>query len=274
MAPQKSSNPFCIRHKVFLSYYHREDQFYRDEFEYRFGHLFVSKSVGVGEIDSDLSDHYIKRLIREEYITDSSVLIVLVGPNTKGRKHVDWEISAALSKKAGGYSGLLGILLPTFTTTKDPRTGKTTYRLDDLPPRLADNVRSGFADVCLWPREHTRDLFVQRVVELAFQKRKSDCNRISNSRPQFPEDWTPNPFRDLFGLQRTRRPALPPMPFGALTPLLLSRQGTPSVPPSALQAASRVAILQPPWSLPTGKKQPQTTAWGLFSTMGRGKKPR
>src|SRR2546426_3884279 len=41
-------------------------------------------------------------------------ILVLVGPKTKCRKHVDWEISAGLNKKVGGYSGLLGVLLPGF----------------------------------------------------------------------------------------------------------------------------------------------------------------
>lgn len=35
-------------------------------------------------------------------IEDSSVLVVLAGPYTWGRKHADWEISAALNKKVGG----------------------------------------------------------------------------------------------------------------------------------------------------------------------------
>jgi hypothetical protein len=47
------------KHKVFVSYYHAEDQYYRDEFDKRFNHLFISKSVEPGDIDSDSSDEYI-----------------------------------------------------------------------------------------------------------------------------------------------------------------------------------------------------------------------
>lgn len=107
---KKNSN---ARHKLFISYYHKNDEKYRDLFETLFGSMFINKSVKIGDIDTDISDDYIKRLIQENYITDSSVLVVLVGPNTYLRKHVDWEISAALSKKVGGYSGLLGLRLPT-----------------------------------------------------------------------------------------------------------------------------------------------------------------
>ncbi|GIX40489.1 MAG: hypothetical protein KatS3mg129_0222 [Leptospiraceae bacterium] len=94
------------RHKVFINYYHKEDEYYRNRFEELFGHLFINRSVKPGDIDTDVSTEYIKRLIQEDYISDISVLVVLVGSKTYCRKHVDWEISAALMKKVGGYSGL------------------------------------------------------------------------------------------------------------------------------------------------------------------------
>lgn len=102
------------KHKVFISYYHHDDQYFKHVFEGSFGHMFTNKSVEPGDIATDNSDEYIKRLIQEDYISDSSVVLVLVGRNTKSRKHVDWEISAGLNKKVNGYSGLVGILLPTF----------------------------------------------------------------------------------------------------------------------------------------------------------------
>ena len=52
------------KHKVFVSYYHKDDQYYRNEFERRFSHLFISKSVEPGDIDSDLSDESITTLIK------------------------------------------------------------------------------------------------------------------------------------------------------------------------------------------------------------------
>ena len=75
------------KHKVFISYYHKGNQKYRDEFERLFGHLFINKSVEEGDIDSDNSDDYIKHLIQEDYISDASVVVVLCGQNTWKRKH-------------------------------------------------------------------------------------------------------------------------------------------------------------------------------------------
>jgi len=168
------------RHKVFISYYHKDDQYHRDSFETLFGHLFTDKSVKPGDIDSDDSDEYIKRLIQENYIEDTSVLVVLVGPKTYCRKHVDWEISAALNKKVGGYSGLLGILLPEFQLTPDGE-----YNYDDIPLRLADNVKAGYAKVYLWNWVCADESSIKTAVEEAFQARIDKADKIDNSREQF-----------------------------------------------------------------------------------------
>lgn len=167
------------RHKVFISYYHKDDQYYRDEFERLFGNLFINKSVNDGDIDSDLSDEYIKRLIQEGYIVDSSVVLVLVGQKTKCRKHVDWEISAGLNKKIGGYSGLIGVLLPNFPLTVDGKYYKT-----DLPERLADNVNSEFAEIYTWDWVCSSEARIKNAIETAFNNRVDKADKIDNSRIQ------------------------------------------------------------------------------------------
>lgn len=134
-----------VKHKVFISYYHHDDQYYKDYIVTHFGNQFINKSVNIGEYNSENSDEYIKRLIREDKITDSSVVVVLVGPNTKNRKHVDWEIYAGLRDSVNSCSGLVGILLPTF-----PLVDNYICNLSDLPARLADNVQSGFATLYTW----------------------------------------------------------------------------------------------------------------------------
>lgn len=100
-----------IKHKVFISYHHEKDENYKIEFEKRFGNIFINKSVQDGEYDDDLCDEYIKRLIRQDKISDCSVVVVLIGAETYKRKHVDWEIYAGISGKAGGRSfGYKGIM--------------------------------------------------------------------------------------------------------------------------------------------------------------------
>ncbi len=169
----------AVRHKVFVSYYHKADQAYRDAFERAFGHLFISKSVQPGDISTDVSTEYIKRLIQEGYISDASVVIVLVGAKTRCRKHVDWEISAGLNKKIGGYSGLLGILLPSF-----PLQPGNQFKYDDLPARLADNAKSSYAAIWTWEGITVSEQNVKSAVQDAFDARISRAEKIDNSRLQ------------------------------------------------------------------------------------------
>jgi hypothetical protein len=167
------------RHKVFVSYYHDDDQHYRDQFEDWFKNIFIFKSVQPGDIETDLSTEYVKRLIQEDYVSDSSVLIVLVGPGTRLRKHVDWEISAALNSKVHGYSGLMGILLPTF-----PLTPEGKYYPKNLPARLADNVATKYASVYRWDWVCAQDKRIVDAVGTAFSKRIHHTALINNSRVQ------------------------------------------------------------------------------------------
>ena len=167
------------KHKVFISYYHKGNQKYRDEFERLFGHLFINKSVEEGDIDSDNSDEYIKHLIQEDYISDASVVVVLCGQNTWKRKHVDWEISAGLNKKVGGYSGLLGIHLPTHPDYKNDK-----YNSGNIPARLADNLKTKFAKIIDWTENEET---MKKKIQEAFDDRAND-ELIDNSREQMDDN--------------------------------------------------------------------------------------
>ncbi len=164
-----------IRHKVFVSYYHHDDQAYRNAFENAFRNTFIVKSVQQGDIDVDNSAEYIKRLIQEDFISDASVVIVLVGPKTRCRKHVDWEISAGLNKKVDGYSGLMGILLPTFPLTADNK-----YNRADLPRRLDANVYSGYASLYQWSSITASVNALTSAIDEAFDRRVTETAQIVN----------------------------------------------------------------------------------------------
>jgi hypothetical protein len=165
------------KRKTFLSYYHADDQDYKREFERLFSSLIVPKSVGPGDINTDNSTEYIKQLIQKEYLADTSVLVVLVGPKTKCRKHVDWEISGALNKKVGEvYAGLIGILLPTH-----PDFHKLRPSYSNLPARLADNYASGYSKIHKWT---TNKAVMKTYIEDAFHGRKQRAGLRTNSRIQ------------------------------------------------------------------------------------------
>ncbi len=169
------------KRKTFVSYYHRDNQSDRTKFENLFGDLIVSKSVEDGDINSDNSDEYIKQLIQKEYLADTTVLVVLIGPKTKCRKHVDWEISGALNLKVGdNNAGILGIKLPGHP---DFGTGKHNYDL--LPARLSDNLKTGYAIIRDWTDDRVK---MQSYIEEAFEKRSSMAEKRTNSRIQMDKD--------------------------------------------------------------------------------------
>lgn len=166
-------------HKVFISYYHNDDQAYKNWLVQNYGNLFINKSVEIGDINTDVSTEYIKQLIQsDDFLADASVLIVLCGRNTWGRKHVDWEISGALSSKVGGYAGVMGILLQDF-----PFQPEGKYNYEDIPPRLADNVKTGYASVYSWNWVCGAPNRFSEAIETAFNKR-TQSNLIDNSRIQ------------------------------------------------------------------------------------------
>jgi len=134
------------KHKVFVSYHHENDEKYRNLFGNMFGSIYVSKSVEIGDFESNLKTETIRRKIRDEFLRDSTVTVVLVGKETWKRKHVDWEISSSIRHtQYNPRSGLLGIILPTH-----PDYGKDTYNPHLIPPRLHDNIKSKFAKIYDW----------------------------------------------------------------------------------------------------------------------------
>lgn len=104
-------------HRVFISYHHANDQCYKDvlvRIGKNFG-IFEDCSVNTGDIPDDWSDEKIREEIRDNYLRDSSVTIVLVGTETKFRKHIDWEIYSSMHDgKRNKKSGIIVIQLPTI----------------------------------------------------------------------------------------------------------------------------------------------------------------
>lgn len=159
------------KRKVFISYHHKNDQYYKNELvrlSNEYG-VFIDYSVDTGEIDDSLDDQAIRQKIRDEYLKESSVTILLVGTETKKRKHIDWEIySSMFDGQRNKKSGILVINLPSVNCTyysvghgqveKDKLypevSGWTTLdrtgyeeRYPYLPKRIIDNLVKGTAKI-------------------------------------------------------------------------------------------------------------------------------
>ena len=180
----------AIKHKVFISYHHENDQLDKEKFIDLFSDRFeilVNKSVDDGDINPNNKTETISQIIREKYVSDSTVTIVLIGKETWKRKYVDWEIAMSLrNTKNNNRSGLLGIILPDH-----PNYGKEKYEKYSIPPRLADNLSIKFASIYDWNDDPT---IVSKWIDKAFKTRDEilpDNSRdlFAKNRPSSQSSW-------------------------------------------------------------------------------------
>ena len=175
-----------MRHKVFVSYHHANYQDSRNKFENLFAgkhEIMISKSVQIGDIEPSLATEKIRQKVRDEYLRESTVTVVLIGTQTWQRKHVDWEIASSIrDTKLNPRSGLLGILLPSY-----PLSPENTYDPHTIPPRLHDNINCGFASLHKWSANPDN---VKEWIHEAFLRR----NKIipDNSFPNFERNRSGN----------------------------------------------------------------------------------
>ncbi len=167
------------RHRVFVSFHHDKDQRYKDTFVGMMEGNIVDKSVEDGDIDDEnLKTETIRQKIRDEFIRAARVTVVLIGPCTWQRKHVDWEIGSSLRETdKNPRCGLLGILLPNHANYG---TQKYTPKL--IPPRLADNCGGDdpFARIYDWSNSSAS---VRNWIHRAFVRRSG--TPPNNRYPQF-----------------------------------------------------------------------------------------
>lgn len=174
------------RHKIFISF-HEADIEYKERFIRMMGKRIVDRSVDTGNIDdTGLKTTTVRQKIRDEYIRDATVTIVLIGPRTWQRKHVDWEIGASIRKtRRNPRCGLLGIVLPNHPNYRDANLDPHL-----IPPRLADNWTDddSYALIYHWPNPWT-PAKVQEWIHRAYIRRIGA---------------PPNNSRDPFGRNRSR----------------------------------------------------------------------
>lgn len=184
-------------HKVFISYHHENDQQYKDQLV-EFGHqnsIFVDKSVDTGDISNELGAQRIREKIRDEYLRDSTVTIVLVGMETNRRKHVDWEIYSSMYDGAvNKKSGILVInlhetdtsrivaphgeeeknLYPDVSWTSINTRAEYERRYPYMPARVIDNLLNPKAMISVVPWTRITRRSLEFLIDAAFRDR-SNC---------------------------------------------------------------------------------------------------
>jgi len=192
------------KHKIFISYHHANDQEYKDillDWNRRNNFdIFIDASVDTGDISDNLSDESIRQKIRDEYLRDSTVTILLVGTETKKRKHIDWEIfSSMYDGQINKKSGVLVIQLPctgctTYTAAHGDEEKSALYsdnvnwvsvtsradyesRYPYMPQRIIDNLFKSDAKVSVanWSTITASPEKLKLLIDLTFKDREV-CN--------------------------------------------------------------------------------------------------
>lgn len=181
-------------HKVFVSFHHANDQKYKEGLVSwaEKNKVFIDGSVDMGEIPEDWDDQKIREYIRDEHLKDTTVTILLVGTETKNRKHIDWELySSMYDGTVNKKSGIIVILLPSVKSeyyTCAHSSEKTFYpettqwmsidsreeyhrRYPYLPERIIDNLLkpNAFISVINWDKL-TPDI-LRQMIDNAYNSR-------------------------------------------------------------------------------------------------------
>ena len=199
-------------HKVFVSFHHANDQKYKEglvswaeknkvfidgsvdmgDRSYPAYDIAVAGPVDMGEIPEDWDDQKIREYIRDEHLKDTTVTILLVGTETKNRKHIDWELySSMYDGTVNKKSGIIVILLPSVKSeyyTCAHSSEKTFYpettqwmsidsreeyhrRYPYLPERIIDNLLepNAFISVINWDKL-TPDI-LRQMIDNAYNSR-------------------------------------------------------------------------------------------------------
>lgn len=158
-----------MTHKCFISY-HKADQGAVDDFCDKFEGSFIRRGQAMSDdiIDSNNTDYVMKR-IRELYLKDSTVTIVLIGKCTWARRYVDWEVQSSLRQPANGLpNGVVAIQL------------WDSYKT--LPNRVKLNVDSGYSKFYAYPSSSAG---LTSIIDEAFKSRTSKASLILNPRDRF-----------------------------------------------------------------------------------------
>lgn len=172
-----------VRHKCFISYHH-DDHGAVDDFIRTFDHdrdVFIARGLGQ-EMSEDIinSDdtNYVMKRIRELYLKESTVTLVMLGKCTWARRYVDWELQASLrSGNTVTPNGVLGIKLPSY-----PKNGDTFPNRLNINLKRSDDQEDCYARRIEYP---ARSDTLANAIDAAFDRRFTHTNWIDNPRDRF-----------------------------------------------------------------------------------------
>lgn len=170
-----------IRHKVFISYHHDDEDEVKDFIQTfdKDRKVFITRILGAGMSDDIIKStdtDYVMSRIRKKYLKDSTVTIVMLGKCTWARRYVDWEIKSSLTQGSKTPNGLLGIKLPSYNSNGYPK------RLNENLKQKDSGETGCYARVIDYPTR--KDTLINKIDD-AFNARTTRNQLIKNTRDRF-----------------------------------------------------------------------------------------
>ena len=194
-----------MAHRVFISH-KREDKAYKNYILNNLGVDMIDKSLNE-PIDSDDED-YVMRKIREDYLSDSTVTIFLIGQHSSenlGEEEqifIKRELQASLyDGKANSKNGILGIVLPDMYDSiykgsySCSKCGGSHNHVSINNSTVIKEFSYNYYipnDKCSWSEDDRYCVLVkwddfksepEKYIDLAFDKRKSEISSKTKVRP-------------------------------------------------------------------------------------------
>ncbi|WP_180699906.1 TIR domain-containing protein [Pseudomonas crudilactis] len=184
--------------RVFVSYHHKNEQWLKDDLLAlnSEAEIFFDCSVAVGDIDENLEPQIIRQTIRRSYLSESTVLILIVGRETQYRKHVDWELySSMYNGSKFGRSGVVVLLSPdcesSYFTAPSKKIKDALYpqyenwmsvksreeyesRYEFMPPRIIDCLLKGGSNISItnWSKISENPDYLRVLIDCAHDSRE------------------------------------------------------------------------------------------------------
>lgn len=193
-----------MKHKCYISFKY-EDLWYKNYIQEQLGVDMIDKSLNE-EIDSRDED-YIMRKIREDYISDSTVTIFLIGSRSSEslgwneQKYIKRELQASLYNGAWNTrNGILGVVLPemynrVYLGQRECSCHQSIYAIDVHSNAVKEFSYNYFIpnDKCHYIEDDRYCVLVkwedfeadpERYIEKAFQKRTAPIAERVKVRPE------------------------------------------------------------------------------------------
>jgi hypothetical protein len=124
--------------KIFISYVRNDSEKYINEIKKKLTDMQFDPITEMVDLTKKYDDQGIRTIIRDKYMKDCDYVLVLLSENSWKRKHIDWEISAALrDSKFNPRKAVVTVFMPSYGEMFIRNTSKT-------PQRLIGNIKSGY----------------------------------------------------------------------------------------------------------------------------------